>query len=333
MAVTPIPQEAFPLSDPTACPNCAAPVPAGASFCTSCGHNLVATPPAPTPAGDAPAGDLDTGARPDAGSDPTAITSPGLHDTTQVLPEAAPPEPAPSWGSPPDPAPAPPAWAPAAAGAASAPWAPAAPPTTTPPAVPPPPEAPAWQSPTAPPGFAPPPGAPVPPAWQAPGAPPVAPTAWPPPAPVEAAPSTSPGSPLGGIAAILAAALVLVGVFTAWIGTDQTSETVKGWDLTSGDKFFKSSDPYLLLALGIVALVLAVALFTGRYRTPARIASIVLGLAVIAICIKDWTDIADLVKKTPAFKGTKITAEFGFYLTIAGGVLAIVAGLMPAKKR
>src|SRR4051812_14044049 len=322
MAFTPIPQEAFPLSDPTACPNCAAPVRAGASFCTSCGHNLVATPPEPTPAGDAPAGDLDTGARPDAGSDPTAVTSPGLHDSTQVLPEAAPreqpaPEPAPSWGSPPDPAPPPQAWAPAAAaGAASAPWAPAATPTGTPPAAPPPPEAPAWQAPTAPPGFPPPPGfgappaAPGPPAWQAPGAPPVAPTAWPPPAPVQPATSTSPGSPLGGIAAVLAAALVLVGVFTAWIGTDQTSETVKGWDLTSGDKFFKSGDPYLLLALGVVALVLAVALFTGRYRTPARIASIVLGLAVIAICIKDWTDIADLVKKTSAFNGTKITAEF-----------------------
>ena len=131
---------------------------------------------------------------------------------------------------------------------------------------------------------------------------------------------------------MLGGALALVGIFTAWIGADGSSGTVKGWDLTSGDKFFKSNDPYLLLAIGIAIIAVGVALFLGKVKPLAKAAAIVAGLAVIGICVRDWTSIADLVKKSPRFDGVNIKAQFGFYLTIAGGALAIVGGVLPAKK-
>ena len=319
-------QEAVLLSETTVCPNCSASIPVGASFCTSCGQSVAAAAPVAAPEPPAPPAPPAWEPPPVAPAppvvDPTNVETPGLHDTTQVLP-ATPPAP-PAWEAPPAPAPA--AWSPPPAPAPSAaPWAPADAPAS--PAAP----APAWG---APPAAAPAPAAPG--AWDQPAAP-----AWGDPGqsaapawstPPAATPSSSGGSPLGGLAAIIGGVLVLVGIFSAWLGSDVTSATIKGWDLTSGDKFLKSSDPYILLALGIVALAIGVALFLGKVKGLVKVAAIVLGLAVVGICVRDWMSISDLVKKNAAFQGVTIKSKFGFYLTIAGGVLAAVGGLIPAKK-
>ena len=158
------------------------------------------------------------------------------------------------------------------------------------------------------------------------------PSGWPQPAAAPGATATGSGSPLGGVAAVLGGVLTVVGIFSAWIGAEGASETVKGWDLTSGDHFFKSSDPYLLLGLGLAAAAIGVVLFLGKARMLARIASVILGAVIIGICVKDWSDISDLVAKSSQFEGVTITTEFGFYLSIAGGVLAIIAAGLPAKK-
>lgn len=291
------------MSDTTTCPSCSATLPAGAVFCTTCGTRLSPAPETPV-------------------ADATRVDNPGLHDTTQVYspPPAAPdapwqpadaatppppppgPPPAPAgWGAPaaaPPPAPAPPppaAWPPAAPTAA--------PPTT-------------WGAPGS---------APAPPAtWNASPAP-----AWGAPAPA-AAPSSGGGSPFGGVLALLGGVLVLVGLFTAWLGSNVGDETVTGWELLDADNGFETSDPYLLLGLAIAGLALAVALFLGVARTAVRIVAVLVGAAVVITHIRDWMDIADIAKALP--QGVEITAQFGFYIGIVGGVLLAIAALLPAKK-
>ncbi|MBX3286514.1 MAG: hypothetical protein KF703_14295, partial [Actinobacteria bacterium] len=138
------------------------------------------------------------------------------------------------------------------------------------------------------------------------------------------------GSPLGGIAAAIGGVLVLVGLFTAWLGNNVTDETLTGWELTDKANGFETSDPYALLALGVVGLVLAGALFLGKARTPARIVAALAGLAVVGVHARDWSDIAGIAEKLP--KGVEITAQYGFYLGIVGGILLIVSAALPAKK-
>ncbi len=284
------------MSDTTTCPNCSATLPANATFCTSCGTRIgeaAATPASPPP------------------EDATRVDNPGLHDATQVY---NPPPPAPPAAAPPGPAPWQPADSPSAppAGPGAAPWTP---PGQAPPAAP---AAPPWQQP-----------APGPAGWGAPGAAPAPP--WGAAAPATTSTTaTGDGSPLGGIVAIAGGILSLIGLFTAWIGSDGTDETLSGWDLTADDKLFSSSDPYLILGLALGALALGALLFTGVSRKIVRIAAIVVGLALIATPIRDWLSIVDIVEGIP---GAKANQEFGFFLTIAGGVLVAAAAFLPTKAK
>jgi len=289
------------VSDSTTCPNCSATLPAGAAFCTSCGTR---TPEAPDAAA-APAGEA------------TRIDNPGLTDATQTYspPPTSPWQPADGPSAPP----APPSWeAPPSAPTAAPAWQSPAPATWSPPPGQQP-QAPAWQQ--APPGAAPPKAwgtaPPGPPQW---GAAPAAP----------ATTATKGGSVLGGLIALLGGIITLIGLFTAWIGTNVNDETTTGWALASGDEGLKSNDPYLILGLGIGALVLGVLLFTGAARIVVRLALIAVGIAVVATAVRDWTSIADLAKDLPST--VEITAQFGFYLTIAGGIVTAIAALMPGKK-
>jgi hypothetical protein len=124
--------------------------------------------------------------------------------------------------------------------------------------------------------------------------------------------------------------LVLVGLFTAWLGSNVGDETITGWELLDADNGFETSDPYLLLGLGIAGIAIAAALFLGKARTPVRIVALVAGAAVVVTHIRDWMDIADIAEALPV--GVEITAQFGFYLGIAGGVLLAVSALLPAKR-
>ncbi|CAN5780695.1 hypothetical protein BH23ACT2_BH23ACT2_17580 [soil metagenome] len=243
------------------------------------------------------------GTGPSDADDATLVDTPGLHDDTAVFrPPAAPPSSPPS----------------------GAPWQPT---ETAPPAAPP------WDRPAAP---------PPPPGWQTPpgqpgqagphwGAPLQGPPQWGT-APAPPARSSKRPSPLGGIVAILGAIMVMVGVFTPWIGNNQddTLFEASGWDLASGDKGLESTDPYLLVALAIAAVAIGVVLIIGLLRPVARIAAVVVGLVVIAVMVRDWMTIADTV----ADRGSdfEITAQLGFYLTIAGGVVTALASLLPATK-
>lgn len=313
------------MSDTTLCSNCGSALPAGAAFCTNCGTRLDAAPVVPPP-----------------GPDATRVDTPSLNDATQVFspPPAAPTGPSAweptNWGTstPPPSGQAPP---PPAAPLAPPPGAPLAPPP-----APAPPGAPAWQAPPATPaapppgtanwGAAPPSAAPPTPAWTPPGGTPT-------PGVTGAAPKS--GSPLGGIAAVLGGVLVLAGTFTGWVVNKATDGAISGWDMTSGDKgfrlpsgsmlTFKSSDPYLVLALGLGALVIGIALFTGAAAKPARLAAIAIGVAVVIVMALDWTSITDLVSKN-APSDFEVKTGIGFILAAAGGVVTALGGVLPGKK-
>ncbi len=266
------------------------------------------------------------------GHDATHVDGPRPDSPTQVLPPVAP-------SVPPDPSPS---WAPAAGTPAPAPsqaWAPA----DTAPSTPQAPPAPAWGQPPAPGG----PPAGAPPAWEQPpaappyGQPPAGQPSWGAPAgqapawgqgPAPTTPPTAKKvSPLGGLLALIGGVLTLVGIFTAWVGPKGGGENFSGWDLTKTNNPLKSPDAYFLLALAIVALVIGVLRFTGAMAPIARLAALVVGLVIIAIMIRDWLSIVDVVKKFSS--DVRIEQKFGYFLAIAGGVVTAASALMPSTKK
>lgn len=298
------------MSDSTTCPSCDASVPAGATFCTSCGAKVGGSPTQAPSAPESPPDD-----------DATRVDHPGLGDTTQVF--APPPGPAPPSAPGPPPA---------------APWQPAEAPAGPSGAAGPPPAAP-WDPPPSPPQpWAQPPPPPGPGGWPQPPAPTSASSAqWGAPAHAPADTSrtgaTQP-SPLGGLAAAVGAVLVLAGLFLPWIGNNQDDAgyEASGWDLTSGDRALESVDPYIVLALGIVGLVIAGLLLAGLARPLVRLAAVVAGLAVVAVLVRDWMTITDLVADQRG-SSFEVSAQIGFYLAIAGGVVLALASLVPAATR
>ena len=299
------------MSDTINCPNCSATLPSAASFCTSCGNRIeTAAPAAPPP----PA----TFTPPPV--DPTQVGTPGLHDATQVY--SPPPAPA-------APPPAPPQATSPGAGASAAPWQPAAENSGS------------WGAPTSPPetqqvpawvqsaqALSNPMNVATPPGWQEQA--------------VAAPPSTkSAGSPLAAVLAALGGVLTLIGTFMPWIGSNLSDAGLSGWDLTSGDKgfllpdnsllTFESMDPYVLLALGVAGLLVAVMSLNGSTRSLAKIVGLIAGVAVIGFMIRDWTSLASVVKDN-APGNFEISSDFGFYLSIAGGAVIAFSALMPAHK-
>ncbi|MEO6988290.1 MAG: hypothetical protein ABI239_06545 [Aquihabitans sp.] len=133
--------------------------------------------------------------------------------------------------------------------------------------------------------------------------------------------------------ALVGGVLTLAGLFTAWfeITVGGVSDTITGWELASGDKGLESKDPYILLALGIGAVVIGVLLFLGQKRSLVRIAAVLVGIAIVGVTANDWMTTADLFKDLFA-ESDKLAGAFGFYLTIAGGIVTAVAAVLPAKK-
>lgn len=292
------------MSDTTVCSACQASVPGAAAFCPSCGSPVNGSSAPSNPSGGAGLGDDDT--RVDM----------SRNDSTQVFPAS---EPAGAQGGEGPSAP----WSPTGSGGGpSASWNP-----------PPAPPAPAWQQPPPGPAYGPPPTS-AQPAW---GTPPGQGTPWGAPAQTPPAAMTATRSPLGGIAALLGALLTLVGIFTAWVGSKGSAGVVgsgkdlSGWDLTSGDFFLKSKDPYLLLVLALIAIAVGVARFAGALHPIARIAAIVVGVAIVAILIRDWLSIVDVVKNTLP-SSFKVKQKFGYFLAVAGGVVTAASGLLPSSK-
>jgi hypothetical protein len=136
---------------------------------------------------------------------------------------------------------------------------------------------------------------------------------------------------LGGLLGLVGGILAIVGVFSGWVKLGTTG-TVSAWSLTAGEGLIKTSTPYAIVGVSVLAIVFALLLFTGIARTPVRIITALLGVAIIGITAANWAEIASYV--TDNFPSSfEATTAIGFYLTIVGGVLVIVSSLLPAKKK
>jgi len=291
------------VSDTINCPNCAASLPMAAAFCTNCGNRMASpSPPPPPVTSPPPLPPLD---------DPTMVNGVAVSDPTQAFP-AAPP-----IGTAPPPPPSAP-WQPAAD--TSNTWAPDQ--STQPPAP-----VPAWVQ-----------------AAQSLASSPQPPTAPPPPSSSPAAGTgrsgTGGGSPLGAILALVGGVLTIVGTFLPWVTNNLSDAGLSGFDLTAGDKgfllpdgtmlTFESPDPYALVALGALALLIGVMSFGATTRKVGRILAVVGGVAVIGLLVRDWMSLAQVVSdNAPA--SFEIRSAIGFYLAIAGGGLTALSALMPSK--
>ena len=119
-------------------------------------------------------------------------------------------------------------------------------------------------------------------------------------------------------------------LLSGWVKLGSTG-TVTAWSLTQGDGLLKSQTPYAIVALASVAGLASLLLFTGIARTPVRIVTALVGLAIIGVTAANWAEIASYV--TDTFPSSfQANSAIGFYLAIAGGVLVFVAALLPAKK-
>jgi hypothetical protein len=136
---------------------------------------------------------------------------------------------------------------------------------------------------------------------------------------------------VGGLITIVGAVLAIAGVFSGWVELGDLG-TVSGWSLTEGEGLIKSNDPYLLVGLGAAALVGGVLLLVGVARTLVRIAVILLGLTIVGVAVLNWLSIANFIEDTPA-TSFEASAAIGFYLTIAGGIVAAIGGLIPGSKK
>lgn len=154
---------------------------------------------------------------------------------------------------------------------------------------------------------------------------------------------TASRAPLAGILAIVGGALLAIGSFLAWaeVSGGGTSVTAKGVD---------GSDGYITLAAGIIAIVLGIVLSRGTKRVLAVLvilAGIVGGGIGLydALTAKDSVLDAAAEELAPSFGTTaeqvrtvldqaidagqlSVSISIGLYVVIAGGVVALVGGIL-----
>jgi hypothetical protein len=154
---------------------------------------------------------------------------------------------------------------------------------------------------------------------------------------------TAPRAPLAGILGIIGGALMAVGSFLAWaeVSGGGTSVTAKGVD---------GSDGYITLVAGLVAVVLGIVMARGTKRVLAVLvilAGIVGGGIGLydALTAKDSVLDAAAEELAPSFGASaelvrtaldqaidagqlSVTIGIGLYVVIAGGIVALVGGIL-----
>jgi hypothetical protein len=119
----------------------------------------------------------------------------------------------------------------------------------------------------------------------------------------------------GGLVALVAAALVCVGVFLPWM--EVGDEAVSGWRA--------SDDAKVLLGLAGLVTVAGALVIGGARSLVLRVGLAGLGLATVVVGLLDVVSVSDLpgdVDHGP-----------GLVLVLVGGVLAVVAALLTRHRR
>lgn len=120
----------------------------------------------------------------------------------------------------------------------------------------------------------------------------------------------------GGVAGLVAAALVTVGVFLPWIGVE--GQDVSGWSA--------SGDAKVLLGIAGMATVIAALLIGGARSLVLRLGLVGLGIVALGLGAYEVTS-ANGIDEFDVSLGT------GLFLVLAGGVALTVSGALTRHKR
>jgi hypothetical protein len=126
--------------------------------------------------------------------------------------------------------------------------------------------------------------------------------------------------PYVGIAVIVGAALAVIGCLLPWV--DALGTTINSFDFgyVTNSNGGDGMDGLLILPIGVVAAVLGGLHFKGR-NSLAGLALIALGAAIVGIAGYNLWKIYD-------FADSLEYVGIGLYMTIAGGVVTALAGLL-----
>ncbi len=143
---------------------------------------------------------------------------------------------------------------------------------------------------------------------------------------------------LGGFAALVGGALMILSVFLPWLGSPLAGESVTGWDtydLASGsEKFFVQeafdtgfsplfSGMSVLIAGGLLALIglaMLASVSGGAFRLPAG-GILILGILALLIFIVGGTNLASLYATGDP---DLVTPEWGLYLLAGGAIIGLL---------
>ncbi|HMJ76365.1 MAG TPA: hypothetical protein VK507_10360 [Iamia sp.] len=120
----------------------------------------------------------------------------------------------------------------------------------------------------------------------------------------------------GGVAGLVAAALVTVGVFLPWIGVE--GQDVSGWSA--------SGDAKVLLGVAGIATVIAALLIGGARSLVLRLAMV--GLGIVALGLGAFE-----VSSAGGIDEFDVSLGTGLFIVLAGGVALAVSGVLTRHKR
>jgi hypothetical protein len=124
------------------------------------------------------------------------------------------------------------------------------------------------------------------------------------------------GNVPGGVIGLVAAALVVVGVFLPWIGVE--GRDVSGWSA--------SGDAKILLGLAGVATVIAALLIGGARSLVLRLGLVGLGLVALGLGVFEITSASGIDE-------FDVSTGIGIPVVIGGGLALAVAGVLTRHRR
>lgn len=141
------------------------------------------------------------------------------------------------------------------------------------------------------------------------------------------------GGRFGAFIGLIGGALAIVGSFLAWVQVSPVGEsayTVTGWNL--------SDDAKITLAIGAVAVVLAVVVIGGRMRGFVRLLFVLAGIGLVGVAGYDTYDILKklpgrLAEVSPGLEAKITGPGIGLILIYAGGALLIIGALAMKKRK
>jgi hypothetical protein len=129
-----------------------------------------------------------------------------------------------------------------------------------------------------------------------------------------------------GLLGLIGGTLALVGIFTPWATASYMglSESLSGWDCIKGDG---ETYCYLAFAGALVALLGALSSLAAP-RAKALWTILAIG-GILAIVGAAWA-FSDI--ETGTMWGMSVSYGFGLYLTLVGGILALIGSLSLLKE-